>query len=181
MRFTFPAALIVVALATAAQAGQSILTIAGPDVAPNRDAVTQETPGFFKYHEVTFENGAALDLEALEAMGMREIIGKLPGTDLTVAYSGPPLMDVLKATRKEGSGALPEIISVMALDGYAADIAVADIEAHNAILATRVDGEPMGIGDLGPTMVVFEMPDDAEKAGTLGDAQVWSAFFIRVQ
>ncbi len=66
---------------------------------------------------------------------------------------------------------------ITALDGYAAEIPVA--ETKGVVLALKVNGQDLGIGGRGPAWLVY--PDDAAFAEQ-GDARwVWSVFFIRVQ
>ena len=97
-------------------------------------------------------------------------------TGKEIAYSGPRLSDVLKASGAEGRTALP-----MALDGYQAEIPWDQIEKYQPILATHGDGVPLPLGKLGPAMIVFPVVADKEIYESFGALEVFATFFIAVE
>lgn len=64
-------------------------------------------------------------------------------------------MDVLAATGATGTTA-----TTTALDGYVAELPIADIEKFGVILALAKDGKPYGVGDYGPTSVILSRADN---------------------
>ncbi len=46
-------------------------------------------------------------------------------------------------------------VEVFALNGYSAEIPIAEIEAWPVLLATQVDGQHMTIENNGPTRIIF--------------------------
>ena len=54
----------------------------------------------------------------------------------------------------------------MALDGYAPELDLADLEKYPVILAIKKDGKYLGVGDRGPTWIIYprnDYPELAEK------------------
>ena len=49
------------------------------------------------------------------------------------------------------------------------------------MVATSRDGQPMGIGDFGPTQIVFPRADRDDLKDMPDDWWVWSIFHIRVE
>jgi hypothetical protein len=52
-----------------------------------------------------------------------------------------------------------------AIDGFAAVVTVAQATAQRYIVATHLDGAPMGLGGLGPLWAVYEADKVPEMAG----------------
>ncbi len=155
-----------------APSGPVVITVAGAIQNANRGPVDPFDDTFFAYHEIAFERAFGFDRAALEALGMHRITTKYPGSETVIEAEGPLLRDILAA-----AGATGDVAVVTALDGYAAEVAIAD--AAEAVLALRVDGRELGLGGRGPAWLVF--PDDPALAER-GDAQwVWAAFFVRVE
>lgn len=67
-------------------------------------------------------------------------------------FSGPSLATVLQAAGlPDGAGS----VRLVALNDYAIDLDIAQIEAAAPIVANRIDGAPFGVRDKGPLWVVF--------------------------
>jgi hypothetical protein len=163
-----------VALADEAPAGPVLLTVAGAIGKANRGPVDPFLDAYLAYHEIAFDSAYAFDRAALEAFGMHRITTKYPGTDRVIDAEGPLLRDVLAAAGVTAGKAF-----VTALDGYAAEIAVADALHYDIVLALRADDRALSVGGRGPAWVVF--PDDPVFAERGDAAWVWAAFFIRVE
>ncbi|MEM7490262.1 MAG: hypothetical protein AAF390_14165 [Pseudomonadota bacterium] len=175
-------ALAVLALAHPADAeiaapeGQVLVTLGGALAEGNRGASTAEDLTVLGKLGAVFETGIALDAEMLAALPAREIAKTLPGSDVPATFSGPTLAAVMAMAGAEGKMAIP-----FALDGYQAEIPWEMIEAHDPILATHVDGRPLGIGGLGPTMTVFPVVEDAEVYESFLPLQVWATVYVGVE
>lgn len=87
---------------------------------------------------------------ALESLPQHTIRTKTPWTDGTPEFSGPLLSDVLNAAGKRG-----RILRCLALNDYAVDIPIEDIEEYKVILAMKQDGKVMSTREKGPLWVIF--------------------------
>ncbi|MEM9278952.1 MAG: hypothetical protein AAGA76_10280 [Pseudomonadota bacterium] len=157
-------------------AGPAVLTVTGSISKPNRSAADEFADVFFSSHDVDFEKAAAFDLKALEALGMKTVRASYEDWPKTFTFEGPLLSDVLKA-----AGATGETLIVRALDGYAPELPMADTEKYPVILALKVDGEYLGLGDRGPSWVIYPRDDYPELAKEDDSKFVWSVYHIEVK
>ena len=87
---------------------------------------------------------------ALESLPQRTIRTKTPWTDGVPDFSGPLVSNVLSAAGRGG-----RILHCVALNDYAVDIPIEDIERYRAILAMKQDGKVMSTREKGPLWVIF--------------------------
>ncbi len=97
---------------------------------------------------------ARFDLAMLEALPGRETTSDTPWFDGPRSFEGPLLSALLEAV-----GARGRTLRVIALNDYAAEIPVEDVEAHPVILAVRMEGRLLSVRDKGPAFVIY--PFDA--------------------
>ncbi|MGR3757462.1 MAG: hypothetical protein ACU0AT_09590 [Tranquillimonas sp.] len=169
--FTILAALFL-ALPAAAQDGRVIVTVGG--TGGGLETPPEGAQALFNTFEIDPAGATGFDDAAMADLGMVEIDSNLPGQpDTSATYSGPLISDLLTAAGAEGKAALP-----MALDGYQVTIPWDDLMEYKPILATHVDGKPMAIGQIGPSMVIFPATGDAEKDKTFGNLRVWAVFYV---
>ncbi|MEX0800393.1 MAG: molybdopterin-dependent oxidoreductase [Dehalococcoidia bacterium] len=130
--------------------------------------------------EVTPNVGDSLefDRETIESIGLIEYTVDDPWENASVTYTGVLLSDLLEVA---GAPSSASAIHLVALDDYAADISLADVERLPIMLATRSDGEYMEVVDGGPTRIVYPYHayPDLEDAAT-NDLWVWSIARIEV-
>ena len=158
-------------------AGPVILTVAGAVEKPNRGPVDPFADGFFAYHEIGFAQAAEFDLAMLEALGMHETRAHYPNWPGLSTFEGPLLADVLAAAGAGGSS-----LRAVALDGYASDIALADLEKYRVLLALKRDGRYLGIGGRGPAWIVYPREDHPELQAAPDDAGLaWAVFVLMVE
>jgi len=154
--------------------GGAVLTIAGDVGKTNRGALDPFHDGFLKHHEKTFEAAYEFDAAALDALPQKAITAEAEGWPAPLKLEGPLLADVLAAA---GAGGKP--VTVFALDGYGAEMSPEQIASREWVLATKADGQPLGIGGRGPLWLAYDTGD--EKATADEEAPwVWSAFYIEV-
>ena len=96
--------------------------------------------------------------------------------DVSEPNRGPLLSDVLAAAGADG-----QTVTVQAMDGYAVEVPLADMVAKGAVLALERDGKPLGIGNFGPTQIVFPRADRPELADMPDDWWIWQIYHIDVQ
>lgn len=158
--------------------GSVVLTVAGKVVHWNRGAMAPERDNVLNQHNVKFDKAMAFDGTMLAGLPLHELRLSADGGDAAFAggtFSGPALADVLKASGVENAK-----IRLMSIDGSTVELSAEDIKAHNWILATTVDGKPVGTGDFGPMLLMHAPVSGA--APTKDDLQhwVWSVFYIEV-
>jgi len=75
---------------------------------------------------------------------------------------GPRLADVLDML---GASKAPETQIVFhSVDGYMPQLSFAQLRKYGYILATHIDGKPMGIGGFGPIFAIYDADRIAEQA-----------------
>ncbi len=155
--------------------GQVILTVVGKIEHTNRPPFDKFADPFINYHERTFDKAAEFDLAMLEALGMHEVEVSYEDWPRTLRFAGPRLKDVLDTV-----GAEPKVLTVLALDGFASELSEEILASEDWIVAIKLDGDYMDIGQRGPVWVVFDPGEDksitAEEEGTWP----WAAFFMQV-
>ena len=158
--------------------GHVLLTLGGAVTETNLPARDENAGGLLGYLEVVHNGAAGFDAAMLDALDQTEItIPYGPPEHVRVyTFSGPLLSDVMIMAGAEGKTAKP-----MALDGYQSEIPWDSISTHQPIVATHADGNPMGIGGYGPTMIVFPPTDDEDLAQTQSGQQVWAIAYIDVE
>lgn len=156
--------------------GAVILTITGNIALPTRGESDEEIDKFFSYNDLTFDSAAQFDAAALAALTQESIEVDFPKDGHIGDFSGPLMSDVLRA-----AGATGDLVTFRALDGYAIEIPMAELIEKGAILALKLDGIPFGIGDFGPTQLVFPRLDRDELADMNDDWWVYSIYHIHVE
>ena len=87
--------------------------------------------------------------------------------------SGPRLADV-----SETAGCLGGTLATLALDGFSTEIAREALGAHDWVVATRAEGQPLGLGERGPLLLVFDPPGERPATEEEADQWPWALFFI---
>lgn len=156
--------------------GSAILTIAGKIEKTNRAAFDEFEDPFTNYHDQKFESAAEFDLAMLEALGMKEVEVNYEAWPRPVTLAGPRLTDVLAAV-----GADPTRLTIMALDGFAVELTAKDLAREDWIVAIKQDGAYMGLGERGPSWVVFDPGEDKSITEEEEMTWPWAAFFMNVE
>ncbi len=156
--------------------GTVILTVTGNVALPTRHGSSEDVDKFFMFNGITFDKAAQFDVATLQALPQVTVNADFPKGGLVYAFEGPLLKDVL-----ESVGAMGEVVTIRALNGYAVDIPLAEAYAAGAVVALKRDGIPFAIGDFGPIHVVFPRADRADLADMNDDWWVWSVYHIHVE
>jgi hypothetical protein len=173
------AAMLCVAAATAhadekpLPKGSAVLTVAGKTANWNRGAMAPDRDNLMKQRDIRFERAMAFDGEMLAALPQHELKLVTPAGEGT--YSGPLLVDVLKA-----SGAEAGKVRLIGLDGSDAELKPEELNGSNWILALVVDGKPVGIGDFGPLWLMHKPATGETPSKEEMERWVWSVFYIEV-
>jgi hypothetical protein len=158
-----------------AEEGSAILTITGKVANTNRGPLDPAADLFFVHHNLSIDRAMQFSREKLASLPQHEVhadILKLGNS----TYSGPLLRDVLKE-----AGVTATTLRIVALDGYAADFPVAEIDKKGWILALARNGKPLGVGDLGPMCLVREQGQKETPEAAGQEQWVWAAFYIEAQ
>lgn len=157
--------------------GPVVLTIHGNIANANRGALNEFDDAFFKFGNVSFDKAAVFDLAMLEKLGRKKLTVKYDTWPKAYAFEGPLLRDVLKVVGAKGKS-----VKVFALDGYGAEIPLAETQTYDVLLAVKADGKYLGLGGRGPTWVVYPRTDRNPALKSHDDAKwVWSAVRIEVE
>lgn len=157
--------------------GPVVLTITGTVDKSNRGPFDPFMDALLKSHGVTgFGNAVAFDLPMLEALGMKSLTVRYPEWPKSYTFEGPLLRDVLMAVGSKGS-----TIRFLGLDGYEPEIPVTDAYDHDAVLAVKVDGRYLGIGDRGPVWLVYPRDTDPKLKGMDDSKWLWAGFYMTVE
>lgn len=107
--------------------------------------------------EVELVNGAAikLTLEELDAMDQVEFTTSTIWTDDQNTFSGVPVLAILRHVGAEGT-----ILKMSALNDYAVEMPVSDLEEDAPILASRIDEKTMTVREKGPYWIMFPFDSD---------------------
>ena len=144
--------------------GPALLTVTGAIRKTNRGRFDPALDQMLKKHKVRFEKALALDFAALAALPAITIRPTLEYDGKVHELRGPLLVDVLAlalAGAQPGPGAS---VALRAVDGYAASVTLAQARAQRFIVATHLDGQPLGLGGLGPLWAVVDADRIAELA-----------------
>ena len=145
-----------------APTGDTILNVSG--------AISQTNAG---------EN-LVFDMATLEKLGLVEYTIADPWQNHEdVTYTGILMSDLL---RYAGVSDTATSVHMVALDDYAVDVSVEDINNWPVMLATRTNGEYMDVANSGPTRIVFPFHSNPEiNEDTYKVLMIWNLRDIQVR
>lgn len=159
------------AMAAPARPGGSqesaVLTVSGPGVRGNRGPLDPVRDLLLKNHGLAFDSAWT---------GSAATLAKLPTVEITphIEYDGQPhrlrgplLASLLQAAGVDSAGAVArgQWISLQAIDGYRAQLPLAQALQWRMLLVTHMDGQRLGLGGLGPQWAMYDADRIAELAG----------------
>jgi hypothetical protein len=165
--------------ATAAQAagtaskGPAVLTLSGAAVTrTNRGALDPALDQMMVKHGIQFTKACEFDAAALRRLPAVTIHPTLEYDAKAHALSGPLLETVLQAAGVAPDAALT--VALRAVDGYNIALSLADARGYRMIVATAIDGRPLGLGGLGPQWAVY----DADRIAPFKDKPLKERFAL---
>jgi hypothetical protein len=150
-----------------------ILTVGGLVGAPNRPAFDASRDRFFEHNNLSFERARAFTAADLSSLPQQT--ARVQDDKGAVLYSGPSLGDVLRVAGVTGDA---RSVRLSALDGYAAELAIADVHSQKWLLASEAEGKAFGIGDRGPLYAVRELPGNEKRTAEEDQKWVHSIYYI---
>lgn len=152
-----------------------ILTVGGAINNPNRPPFDAARDKFFNHNNLTFDRAHAFSLLHLAALRRHSVRVQEDTGDVT--YTGPSLSNVLNI-----AGAKPEAkaVRLFAIDGYGAEIPMADVAGQKWILGMAAGDKPLAIGGFGPLRVMRDVPPEIAKREDEIQKWVYGLFYIEV-
>lgn len=98
--------------------------------------------------------GAAFDIAQLEQLPQHSFTTKTPWYAKPRKFTGVLLRDVLAA-----AGAAPARLNATALNDYRVEIPLEDVARGDAMLAYRLDDQPMTVREKGPLVIIYPFDD----------------------
>lgn len=152
-----------------------VLTIHDGISTTNRGPVDGFRDVFFKFNDIAFDAAYELGLATLAELPQATVTANAESFPAPITASGARLDAVLALV-----GAAPDAtITIQALDGYSAEITAEMRQKTTWVLASEVDGAPIGLGGRGPLWLLPET-NGATAPSDESSRWVWAAFLIRV-
>lgn len=159
-----------------APVGSTILTVAGNISQVNRPPFDRFEDTFFAHHERSFDKAFAFDLAMLGALDTHRASIAFAGWPRPIQIEGPLLQDVLAA-----AGAAQGTVTLVALDGFATELSPSQLAAEDWIVALKKNGRYLGIGQRGPTWVLYARRDGKPATEEDEGRWPWAVFLIEVR
>ena len=153
----------------------TILTVGGLVGAPNREPFDPERDRLFNHNNINFQKARAFSAGELAGLPQKTVTANSYGRDM--AASGPLLHDVLAVAAPEAAA---KTARLSALDGFAAEIALSDVEGQQWILAMEDNGQGLAIGALGPLYAMRQLGPDEKKTEEEEAKWVHSLYYIEL-
>lgn len=158
--------------AKAGAAQPVLLTVSGAVGKTNRGALDPVIDQMMGKHKIQFSKAFAFDATALQRLPAVTIKPTLEYDNKVHTLEGPLLVTVLEAAGvPRGSNVQ---LGLRAVDGYNVAVSLADAAQYRMIVATRLDGQPMALGGLGPQWAVY----DADNVAPFKDKPVKERFAL---
>lgn len=152
-----------------------VLTVSGEITETNRGPINEFDDVLFSKLEVSFDSAYEFTSGDLKALPQVTITARYPNWPSEVTVTGPTLQSILAKV-----GATGGTVSVRAVDGYAPEFNLSEIDTSQFILAIKANDKPLGIGGRGPLWLVF--PQDSYKGQPEDDnGLTWAAIHIEVK
>ncbi len=156
-------------------AGLVILTVGGLIEAPNRGPLNPERDRLFHANNIGFQKARAYSAGELAGFPPQTVAAVNYGMEM--AGKGPLLHDVLAAA---SPAAAAKTLRLSALDGYAAELALADVKSQQWILAMEANGQAFAIGDFGPLYAMRPLGPGENKTAEEELKWVHSIYYIEL-
>jgi len=134
--------------------GPTLLTVSGAIGSGNRGALDPALDQMMKKQGVKFDKAYVFDFSSLTSLPEVTIKPTLEYDAKPHTLSGPLLRDVIRAAGVAGNS--KGRLLLRAIDGYAVAISLTDVQKYRFIVATKLDGQAIPLGGLGPLWAVYD-------------------------
>ncbi len=159
-----------------------LLTIGGLVAKTNRGPLDKALDQMMGKHGVSFAKAFTFSADSLQRLPGVTIEPTLEYDNKKHKLTGPLLTTVLAAAGVDVNAALR--LGLRAVDGYNAQVDLAEARGWRMIVATHLDGQPMALGGLGPQWAVYNadsLPAFKDKPVTERfGACPWGMYYIDV-
>ncbi len=100
---------------------------------------------------------AVFDMPMLERLVQVSFVTRTPWYKEPRKFTGPLLRDVLAAAGAQGKS-----LRALALNDYAVDIPMEDVQRYEVIIARLLDDKPMPVRDKGPLFIIYPFDSQPE-------------------
>jgi len=159
----------------ACSAGLVILTVGRLVGAPNRGPLDPVRDRLFHANNIDFQKARIFSASELSDL-MQETVSAV-NYGLRMVGRGPLLQDVIAAASPEAAA---KTVRLSALDGYAAEIPLSEVESQRWILATEADAKPFAMGDFGPLYAMRQLDPPENKPEEEEAKWVHSLYYIEL-
>lgn len=123
------------------------------------------------------EKSTLLDIFAIDAMPQTSFSTATPWHQAVTEFSGVSLKDLLSSLKISGTK-----LQIVALNDYEVEADIRELEAADALFATRQNGAIMPVSDKGPVFLVFPFDSRPElQHQTYYSRAVWQIAEINVE
>lgn len=158
-----------------ARADSTLLTVTGAIDQVNREPHNSFEDALFSVLQIDFDRAYEFSREDLLSLPQETLSVQYPNWPRAIEVSGPLLKDVLDVP-----GARGDQVVVRAIDGYAPEFKLSEVETGGFVLALYEDERPLPLGGRGPIWLVF--PQDAYTDQPEDDSGLaWAVFHIEVR
>ena len=151
--------------AKAGPSGPGLLTVTGAIARSNRGPLDPALDQLMAKHGARYDQAWVFDAAMLARLPAVSIQPTLEYDAQVHKLTGPLLSSVAEAAGMAAGAKV--MLALRALDGYTVALSLADARRYRMLVATHLDGAPMGIGGLGPQWAVYDadrLPDFKDKA-----------------
>ncbi len=134
--------------------GPVLLTISGDVGRTNRGPFDAVLDQMMAKHGVKFDKAFAFNAASLNRLPSVTIRPTLEYDSKAHLLTGPLVSTVLDAAGVKGGQTVQ--LGLRAVDGYNVAISLRDVRGYRMIIATQIDGQPLGVGGLGPQWAVYD-------------------------
>jgi hypothetical protein len=163
--------------------GPALLTVTGAIARANRGPLDPVLDQMMHKQQLKFDKAHAFDHAALLELAPQTIRPTLEYDARAHTLRGPLLVDVLAKAGARLDG--KTVLVLRAVDGYNVELPLEQAKSRRFIVATHIDGQPMGLGGLGPLWAVYDadrVPDMAKLPLPQRFAACpWALYHIEVQ
>jgi hypothetical protein len=112
---------------------------------------------------------ALFDLAMIQALPQHSFTTRTPWYSTPVKFTGPRLSDVMAAVGAQGKS-----IEAVALNNYQITIPMSDAQTHAAVMAWKINDQPIPVRAKGPLFIAFPYDDDADlRTATYYERSIW--------
>lgn len=163
-----------------------VLTISGTGVQANRGKPHAVSDRMLSVHGYQFDAAWSCGLDALNSLEQHQLSTLLEYDEAEHRLQGPLLEHVLQASGVDVGQAMAQglYLTLQGIDGYRAQMPLAQAVRWRMLLATQLDGVPLAVGGVGPLWAIFA-PQHIPELSQLPikqrfPAAVWGLYYIQL-